>query len=180
MSGIILQLPQCQLGHLSGLLEMEMATHSSVLAWRIPGMGESGRLPSMGSQSRTWLKRLSSSSSSGLPSYVSYKFPNRMNFSCAKWILSWLCTLFPPSPHFNLTFLAPLIVCHGLMSSINNLNSSLSLGVISWRNLNCDSDYFGRFILNFQLECLLLLGKQVMRWVRIPTVQTLGSFSHKW
>ena len=86
----------------------------------------------------------------------------------------------PPSPHFNLTFLAPLIVCHGLMSSINNLNSSLSLGVISLRNLNCDSDYFGRFILNFQLECLLLLGKQVMRWVRIPTVQTLGSFSHKW
>ena len=30
-------------------LEMEMATHSSVLAWRIPGMGEPGRLPSMGS-----------------------------------------------------------------------------------------------------------------------------------
>ena len=29
-------------------LEKEMATHSSVLAWRIPGMGESGRLPSMG------------------------------------------------------------------------------------------------------------------------------------
>ena len=24
-----------------------MATHSSVLAWRIPGMGEPGRLPSM-------------------------------------------------------------------------------------------------------------------------------------
>ena len=40
-----------------------MATHSSVLAWRIPGMGESGGLPSMGSQSRTRLKRLSSSSS---------------------------------------------------------------------------------------------------------------------
>ena len=29
-------------------LEKEMATHSSVLAWRIPGMGEPGRLPSMG------------------------------------------------------------------------------------------------------------------------------------
>ena len=27
----------------------EMATHSSVLAWRIPGMGEAGGLPSMGS-----------------------------------------------------------------------------------------------------------------------------------
>ena len=30
-------------------LEKEMATHSSVLAWRIPGMGELGGLPSMGS-----------------------------------------------------------------------------------------------------------------------------------
>ena len=30
-------------------MEKEMATHSSVLAWRIPGMGESDGLPSMGS-----------------------------------------------------------------------------------------------------------------------------------
>jgi len=30
-------------------LEKEMATHSSVLAWRIPRMGEPGGLPSMGS-----------------------------------------------------------------------------------------------------------------------------------
>ena len=29
-------------------LEKEMATHSNVLAWRIPGMGEPGGLPSMG------------------------------------------------------------------------------------------------------------------------------------
>ena len=30
-------------------LEKEMATHSSVLAWKIPGTGEPGGLPSMGS-----------------------------------------------------------------------------------------------------------------------------------
>ena len=30
-------------------LEKEMATHSGVLAWRIPGTGEPGGLPSMGS-----------------------------------------------------------------------------------------------------------------------------------
>ena len=30
-------------------LEKEMATHCSVLAWRIPGMGEPDGLPSMGS-----------------------------------------------------------------------------------------------------------------------------------
>ena len=44
-------------------LEKEMATHSSILAWRIPGTEEPGGLPSMGSHSRTVLKRLSSSSS---------------------------------------------------------------------------------------------------------------------
>ena len=30
-------------------LEKEMATHSSVLAWRIPGMGKPGGLPPVGS-----------------------------------------------------------------------------------------------------------------------------------
>ena len=39
-----------------------MATHSSVLAWRIPGTGEPGGLLSMGSHSWTRLRRLSSSS----------------------------------------------------------------------------------------------------------------------
>ena len=46
-----------ELGRLSNLtftfhfhaLEKEMATHSSVLAWRIPGTAEPGGLPSMGS-----------------------------------------------------------------------------------------------------------------------------------
>ena len=49
-------------------LEEEMATHSSVLAWRIPGTGEPGGLPDVYgvAQSRTRLKRLSSSSSSVL------------------------------------------------------------------------------------------------------------------
>ena len=40
----------------------KMATHSSILAWRIPWTEDPGGLPSMGvAQSRTWLKRLSSS-----------------------------------------------------------------------------------------------------------------------
>ena len=48
-------------------LEKEMATHSSVLAWRILGTAEPGGLPSMGSQSRKRLKRLSSSSRISTP-----------------------------------------------------------------------------------------------------------------
>ena len=36
--------------HVPYNLEKEMATHSSVLAWRIPGTAEPGGLPSMGSR----------------------------------------------------------------------------------------------------------------------------------
>ena len=36
-------------------LEKEMATHSSVLAWRIPWMEEPAGLQSTGSKSQTWL-----------------------------------------------------------------------------------------------------------------------------
>ena len=51
-----------------------MATHSSVLAWRIPGTGEPGGLPSMGVHRVRRLKRLSSSSSSMITSYKLYTF----------------------------------------------------------------------------------------------------------
>ena len=37
-------------------LEEGMETHSSILAWRIPEMGEPGRLQSIGLHSRTQLK----------------------------------------------------------------------------------------------------------------------------
>ena len=71
-------------------LEKEMATHSSILARRIPGMGEPDGLPSMGShrvvygvaQSRTRLKRLSSSSR-----------------SCKKRTLKYGQTLWPEANH---------------------------------------------------------------------------------
>ena len=43
-------------------LEEGMATHSDILAWRIPGTEEPRGLPSMGLQSQTRLKQLSSSS----------------------------------------------------------------------------------------------------------------------
>ena len=46
--------------------EKTMATHSSSLAWKIPGAEEPGGLPSMGSQCRTQLKRLSNSSRSSM------------------------------------------------------------------------------------------------------------------
>ena len=35
-------------------LEKEMATHSSILAWKIPWTEDSGRLQHMGSQKESW------------------------------------------------------------------------------------------------------------------------------
>ena len=40
-------------------LEKEMATHSGILAWRIPWTEEPGRLPSMGLQESDTTERLS-------------------------------------------------------------------------------------------------------------------------
>ena len=45
----VTRLSDCTFTFHSHALEKEMATHSSVLACRIPGMGEPGGLPSMGS-----------------------------------------------------------------------------------------------------------------------------------
>ena len=47
-------------------LEEEMETHSSILAWRLPGTEEPGGLPSVGSQSRTRLMQLSSHYEGGI------------------------------------------------------------------------------------------------------------------
>ena len=62
-------------------LEKEMATHSSVLAWRIPGTGEPDGLASMGWQSRTRLKQLSSSSS------------NRLRLKALATLIFYYCTV---------------------------------------------------------------------------------------
>ena len=68
-------------------LEKEMATHSSVLAWRIPGTGEPGGLPSMRQHSQTRLKRLSSSSSSSI---------HQVRVSRHLWLFLTSCLPFSP------------------------------------------------------------------------------------
>ena len=83
-----------------------MATHSSVFAWRIPGTGEPGGLPSMGSQSWTQLKWLSSSSSENraeslivsLSASVSmcWLVFTKEKILCRNWIVFW--TTSTPQP----------------------------------------------------------------------------------
>ena len=55
-------------------LEVGMATHSSILAWKIPWTEEPGGLQSMGLQSRTQLKGLSTHAGS-LGSLTTLNFP---------------------------------------------------------------------------------------------------------
>ena len=45
----VLELGHSNMHVVVSLLEKAMASHSSVLTWRIPGTGEPGGLPSMGS-----------------------------------------------------------------------------------------------------------------------------------
>ena len=59
-------------------LEKEMATHSSVLAWRIPEMEEPGGLQSMGSHrvrhDRSDLAAAAAAENSILPQSINWKF----------------------------------------------------------------------------------------------------------
>ena len=70
-------------------LEREMATHSRVLAWRIPGMGEPGGLPSMGSHRvrHDW------SDLAAVAAWVKWGFPcgsNSKESTCNAGDLSWV------------------------------------------------------------------------------------------
>ena len=61
-------------------LEKEMATHSRILAWRIPGMGEPGGAAVYGvAQSRARLKWLSSSSRE---QWVAHREPGMIEWNC--------------------------------------------------------------------------------------------------
>ena len=82
-------------------LEKEMATHSSVLSWRIPGTGESGGLSSMGSHrvGHDWSDSGSSSSRFVLQTYCTltlgelqskpvkqiFPYTNIVDYFCQVW-----------------------------------------------------------------------------------------------
>ena len=70
--------------HRAGHDWSDLAAAASVLAWRIPGMGACG-LPPMGSQSRTRLMQLSSSSSSSPYSNMCYTVTSISSI----WRISW-------------------------------------------------------------------------------------------
>ena len=75
-------------------LEKEMATHSSVLAWRIPGTAEPGGLPSMGSHRvrHDWIDLV-------VVVYVGSFYLNRDNFTSSFPI--WVRCVFLSSPRLT-------------------------------------------------------------------------------
>ena len=64
-------------------LEKEMATHSSVLTWKIPGMGEPGGLPCMGSHrvGHDWSDLAAAAAESESCSFYSWGNQGSENFS---------------------------------------------------------------------------------------------------
>ena len=103
-------------------LEKEMATHSSILAWRIPWMEEPGRLQSTGSQSRT---RLSDFTFFSLLPYVYV-----CTFSCV-----WLCgtpwTVACQTPLWDLPGKNTGVGCHFLLQGIFPTQESNPVSCIS-------------------------------------------------
>ena len=103
------------------VLEKEMATHSSILAWRIQGTEEPGGLLSMGSQSRTWLKWLSSISSSSWLSSPQHCLP-------LSWEHFWSSSLLPNSSlPFQICYHQPLpiLVCPSFLKHKHRLRLHL-------------------------------------------------------
>ena len=55
VAGLVIKNPPVNAGDASLFLEMDMATHSSILAWKIPWTEEPGGLQSMELQ-RSWIQ----------------------------------------------------------------------------------------------------------------------------
>ena len=90
-------------------LEKEMATHSSVLAWRIPGTGDPGGLPSMGSHrvGHDWSDLAAAAAVSYPQSQCSPSFPLSLLFFFP------LLFFLPPSPFSYFLFLLGSILGFG-------------------------------------------------------------------
>ena len=85
----------CKLQSTYILREKEMATHSSILAWRIPWTKEPGGLQSMGWQSRTWLKRLHTHTQDYRKNSLSHLFCTDYATSpVLSTLLIWDCLIF--------------------------------------------------------------------------------------
>ena len=109
-------------------LEKEMAAHSSVLAWRIPGTGEPSGPPSMGSHrvGHDW----SDLSAAVAAAYCDFTFYVDL-YPLWTWFLTWgLSTL----PYHWLT---TLIASHLHTALRVEIMEQKSTNIISWNDVEC-------------------------------------------
>ena len=131
-----------------------MATHSSVLAWRIPGTGKPGGLPSMGvSQSQTQLKQLNSSSSSSNIDWLFFiSYRSLLNIS---WIFSILVSrLFTSnSILFSRFWIILTIILNTFFSGWLPISYSFFFffGLVGIYHAPLHAEYFSAF--SFCLDC---------------------------
>ena len=106
-----------------------MATHSSVLAWRIPGMGEPGGLPCMGSHrvGHDWSDLAAAAAAANWPSCVSSSYltspPDLNSDAISSWNIFPYCST-PPLPFSHLwkSFsTSPVSLLYGGMSFQNSV-----------------------------------------------------------
>ena len=124
-------------------LEKEMATHSSVLAWRVPGTGEPGGLPSMGSHrvGHDWSDSSSSRSSSSLKTRGERMYLTVILIHCHD-ITSATNTM---------VFFSTVNLCFGFSSSDSYFVLKFNLNEIKWwanKPYNCFLTYFLKFLLD--------------------------------
>ena len=85
------------------VLEKEMATHSSVLAWRIPGTGEPSGLPSMGSHrvKHDWSDLAAAAAAGYLLSRKSSFLPLFHNYYSNNCFFNWIRSVLEYKMYFR-------------------------------------------------------------------------------
>ena len=155
-----------------------MAAHSSVLAWRIPGTGEPGGLPSMGSHSQPRLKQLSSSSRSSTSKTIVFYF-------------FWICLLVSLKVYMHIysNFNHKLIWLETGKISLNQ--KKVKRTVIHPQNGMLIGNKMNKLLINtrmcINLKYIILWEKSIFKRVqnktRVPTLTTtiqhsVGSVGH--
>ena len=102
-------------------LEKEMATHSSVLAWRMPGTGEPGELPSVGSHRvrHNW-STLAAAAASWKSGLINRFFVSTVFFSIVLSSLplstQWIFQFFDCLISFSVNYSLQLWLTHPILS----------------------------------------------------------------
>ena len=150
------------------VLEKEMATHSSTLAWKIPWTEEPGKLQSMGSQSRTRLNDFT------------FTFIHVCTHNYFYWHFKNLAKIFIIS-YSNIKFIGISdildfsFINSGIMLSTGNLENAISL---SWKCNQCFPFQSRILALSFVSNVDLCDASQIISWMVNYTALSTSAFGY--